>query len=228
MRVAVLTSGGKDSILALHRLLESQRIDKKDLILVGAYPKNPESYMFHTVNLHMLDAVAKCLELPLKKIEVSGEEEKEVFELENELSKLKLDAVCIGAIASLYQFKRVERTCKKLGLKLFAPLWGEDQEKILREIADKFEAIMVSVSAMGLDESFLGRRIDEECIEALKRLNRKYGVNLAGEGGEYESLVLNAPLFRKKINLRKLEKLWFGNSGVAIVKDYEIVDKDIF
>ncbi|MCS7144156.1 MAG: diphthine--ammonia ligase, partial [Archaeoglobaceae archaeon] len=149
MRTALLTSGGKDSILALHRLLESHGIDEGDLTLVGVYPKNPESYMFHTVNLHMLEAIAKCLDLPLERIEVSGEEEKEVLELEKGLSKLKIDAICIGAIASRYQLSRVKKICDRLEIKLFAPLWGEEQERILKEVANKFEAIIVSVSAMG-------------------------------------------------------------------------------
>lgn len=227
MNIAVLTSGGKDSILALHKILENKFAKKEDLILVGAFTTNPESFMFHTVNLHMLDEIAKCLEMPLLKVKVSGEEEKEVFELEEALLDLDIDAVCIGAIASRYQFKRVENICKRQNLKLFAPLWGEDPEKILKEVASDFEAIIVSVSAMGLEESFLGRRIDLECIEDLKRLNKRYGVNLAGEGGEYESLVLDAPLFRKRIAIKKLEKSWSGSTGIAIVKEYELEDKDI-
>ncbi|MDI9642986.1 MAG: TIGR00289 family protein [Archaeoglobaceae archaeon] len=228
MKIAVLTSGGKDSILALHRIVKSGVVSLKDVVLVGAYPKNPESYMFHTVNLHMLEAIAKCLDLPLEKIFVSGEEEKEVSELEKGLSDLKIDGICVGAIASKYQYMRVEKICKNLGLRLFAPLWGEEPEKILNEIATNFEAIIVSVSAMGLDESFLGRRIDERLIGDLKKVSKRYGVNLAGEGGEYESLVLNAPLFKKRLVLKRLEKFWQGSSGVAIVKDYEIVDRDIF
>lgn len=227
MNVAVLTSGGKDSILALHKILESNFVSKEELVLVGAFPMNPESFMFHTVNLHMLDEIAKCLDIPLLKVKVSGEEEKEVFELEKALMGLDVDALCIGAIASRYQFKRIESICKRGNFKLFAPLWGEDPEKILKEVASDFEAIIVSVSAMGLDESFLGRRIDLECIEELKRVNRRYGVNLAGEGGEYETLVIDAPLFRKRISIKKLEKSWKGSNGIAIVREYELEDKDI-
>ncbi len=227
MRTAVLTSGGKDSILALHRIIESKLVSKEDLILVGVFPRNPESFMFHTVNLHVLEAIARCLGMPLFRAEVSGEEEREVLELEGALLDLEPEAICIGAIASRYQLKRVEKICRRHGFRLFAPLWGENPEKILREVASKFEAIIVSVSAMGLDESFLGRKIDQKCVEDLKIISGKYGVNLVGEGGEYESLVLDAPLFRKRIAIKRLEKLWHGSSGVAILREYEIEDKDI-
>ena len=227
MKTVVLTSGGKDSILALHRILDRKLAEKKELILVGAIPKNPESFMFHTVNLHMLDVISNCLEIPLFKVEVSGEEEKEVLELEEALLDLDVEAVCIGAIASRYQLKRIDAICKKHGFRLFAPLWGEEPEKILNEVAERFEAIIVSVSAMGLDESFLGRKIDHSCIQDLKRVSIRYGVNLAGEGGEYESIVLDAPLFRRRISVKKLEKKWCGSAGIVIVREHTLEDKDI-
>jgi predicted ATP pyrophosphatase (TIGR00289 family) len=227
MRTVVLTSGGKDSILALHRILDRKLVEKREIILFGVIPKNPESFMFHTVNLHMLDAISKCLEIPLFKAEVSGEEEREVLELEEALLNLDAEAICIGAIASRYQLKRIDAICKKHGLRLFAPLWGEEPEKILNEVANRFEAIITSVSAMGLDESFLARKIDHSCIEHLKMVSAKYGVSLVGEGGEYESLVLNAPLFRRRISIKKLEKTWRGSTGVAVVREYVLEDKDI-
>ncbi|MEM4473068.1 MAG: TIGR00289 family protein [Archaeoglobaceae archaeon] len=220
MRIAVLTSGGKDSILALHRIAEMGEI-----ILVTAVSENADSYMFHTVNIHMIDAVAECLDLPLQKIRVSGIEEREVEELRDGLSKLEIDAICSGVIASNYQLRRLKKICDHLGLKLLTPLWGEDQEKILREVARNFEAIIVSVSAMGLDESFLGMKIDERGIERLKMVSKRTKINLAGEGGEYETLVLDAPLYKKKIIIKKIEKIWRGFSGFGVVTDFEFFEK---
>lgn len=220
MRIALLTSGGKDSILALHRIA-----NLGEIILVTAIPRKSDSFMFHTVNLHMVDAIAECLGLPLCKVFVSGVEEKEVEELEREISSLEIDAICCGAIASNYQLKRIEKICKNLGVDLLAPLWGEDQEKVLEEVARNFEAIIVSVSAMGLDETFLGRRIDEKCIEDLKKIAKRTRINLAGEGGEYETLVLDAPLYRKRIVVKKLEKKWEKVRGVAMVENFEKIEK---
>ncbi|TDA28532.1 MAG: TIGR00289 family protein [Archaeoglobi archaeon] len=220
MRIAVLTSGGKDSILALHKIS-----DMGELLLVTAIPEREDSYMFHTANLHMLDAIAKCLDLPLVKIKVSGIEEKEVEELKEGLSNLEIDAVCCGAIASNYQLSRIKRICDSLDLKLFAPLWGIEQERILNEVSQNFEAVIVSVSAMGLDESFLGMKLDKKGVERLKEVAKKTKINLSGEGGEYETLVLDAPLFKKRIIIKFLEKIWQNNRGVALVKDFEIIEK---
>uniref|UniRef100_A0A7J2TJS3 TIGR00289 family protein n=1 Tax=Archaeoglobus fulgidus TaxID=2234 RepID=A0A7J2TJS3_ARCFL len=220
MRIAVLTSGGKDSILALHKVSEMGEI-----LLVTAIPERDDSYMFHTANLHMLDAIAECLNLPLVKVEVSGVEEKEVEELKEGLSKLEIDAVCCGAIASNYQLKRIKRICDSLGLKLLAPLWGMEQEKVLCEVSKSFEAIIVSVSAMGLDESFLGMKLDEKGVERLKDVAKRVKINLAGEGGEYDTLVLDAPMFESRIIVKDLEKIWQKNRGIAIVKNFEKIRK---
>lgn len=220
MRIALLTSGGKDSILALHRVAKLGEI-----ILVTAIPRKADSFMFHTVNLHMVDEISECLGLPLRKVFVSGVEEKEVEELERGISSLEIDAICCGAIASNYQLKRVEKICKNLGVDLLAPLWGEDQERLLEEVARSFEAIIVSVSAMGLDETFLGKRIDEKCVEDLKKVAKRTRINLSGEGGEYETLVLDAPLYRKRIVVKKLEKKWEKVRGVALVREFEKIEK---
>jgi len=221
MKVAALISGGKDSILALHKVAEKHEV----VSLVGIFPENEDSYMFHSVNLHMLDVVAESLGLPLKKLYVSGEEEKEVDELAGQIGEVEADALCIGGIESNYQKKRFEKVCREVGMKLIAPLWKANPEKLMYEVAEKFEAIIVSVSAMGLDESFLGRRIDKECIEDLKRLNEKYSVHLAGEGGEFETLVLDAPLYRFRIKVDSIRKFWDGVRGYCLIERYSKISK---
>jgi len=224
MRFAALISGGKDSMLATHFAAQEHKL----CMLIGVVPKREDSYMFHTFNLHMLDAIAECMDKPILKVYVSGEEEKEVDELAEKLSCIDVDAICIGGLESEYQKKRFEKICKRLGVKMLAPIWKMDPEEELRIIARDFEVIIVSVSAMGLDGSFLGRRIDEECIEDLKKINKKYGIHLAGEGGEYETLVLDAPLYKKKIKVVEMEKVWKGNWGFITIKGFDFVNKPIF
>lgn len=223
MRVVALISGGKDSMLAAHEVAEEH-----DLIgILGIFPARSDSYMFHSVNLHMLEVIAKCMALPLTKIEVSGEEEVEVEELAEKLADIDADAICIGGIESEYQKRRFEKVCKRAGLKMLAPLWKRDVEEIMEKVVNSFDAIIVSVSAMGLDESFLCRRIDRKCLEELKELNKKYKIHLAGEGGEYETLVLDAPLYREKIVVKSVEKHWDGIRGYCRVTRFTIVAKPI-
>lgn len=214
MRVIALISGGKDSMLALHEVAKEHEIAG----LIGIFPENPDSYMFHSVNLHLLDAIADCLGFPITKVRVSGIEEKEVEELTEQIRNLDADALCIGGIESNYQKKRFERVCRRAGLKLLSPLWKRDVEEIMEKVVKDFESIIVSVSAMGLDESFLGRKIDEECLKELKELSRKYKIHLAGEGGEYETLVLDAPLYKKKIRILRAKKVWDGIRGCYLIE----------
>lgn len=221
MRLAALISGGKDSMLALHLAAEHHDI----VCLATAMPDNPDSYMFHTPNLHLVDAIARCLEKPIFKIPVSGEEEKEVEELRRGIECLKVDGLVIGGMQSEYQRGRFAAICEKLGLEMVAPLWGKDAEWIMEKVAESFDAIFVKVAAYGLDEKWLGRKIDERAIVDLKELNRKYGIHVAGEGGEFETLVLDAPLYRKQIAVRDAKSRWFGDSGVYVIDKFDIVEK---
>ena len=105
-----------------------------------------------------------------------------------------------GALYSEYQSDRIQKIADKLGLKTFSPLWHKNQEQELRElIQNGFEFILTAVAADGLDKSWLGKIITEKDIDKLAELNNKNGMNIAGEGGETESLVLNAPFFKKRI-----------------------------
>jgi predicted ATP pyrophosphatase (TIGR00289 family) len=223
MKLAALISGGKDSMLALHMAAERHDI----ACLVTAVPDNVDSYMFHTPNLHIVDAIAKCLGKPLLKIPVSGEEEKEVEELREGIECLSIDGLVIGGMESEYQRKRFAAICERLGLEMVAPLWGKEAEWIMKKVAESFDAIFVKVAAYGLDEKWLGRKIDEKAIEELKELNRKYGIHVAGEGGEFETLVLDAPLYKKRIVVKGSIPKWFGDSGVYVIEEFNIVDKII-
>ncbi len=221
MRVACLISGGKDSMLALHRAREEHDV----VCAVSILSRNPDSFMFHTANISMTDVIAGCLELPIFKIWVSGEEEKEVDELADQLSALKIHGMVIGGIRSEYQRKRFRKVADALGIEMMAPLWHVSEEEIMQEVAEKFNAVIVKVSAMGLDESFLGKRIDDELIERLKELNRRYGVNMAGEGGEFETLVLDAPLYRKAIEISGWEIKRESMASQLEITGYRLIEK---
>ena len=108
-----------------------------------------------------------------------------------------IDAVASGAIASDYQRSRVERICSKLNLISLAYMWHQPQSTLLREmIMNDIDARLIKVAAAGLDpERHLGKSI--RSVEAyLHKLRAMYGINVCGEGGEYETLTLDCPLFR--------------------------------
>jgi len=223
MHVAVLVSGGKDSTLALYYALKrGYEID----YLVTMVPQREDSWMFHYPNIHLADLLAETVGIRLVKAETAAVKEEEVEDLKRLLATLNIEGVVSGAIASQYQKQRIDRICQELNLASIAPLWQNSPLQLLKETVDlNFEAIIVGVYAYGFDQTWLGREINSTTIEALKELNKKYGISLVGEGGEYETLVLDAPIFSKRIEILEKEKVWKDQSGYLLVKKAKLVDK---
>jgi diphthine-ammonia ligase len=197
MSWAALTSGGKDSILSCQKALDA---NKQVKYLVTVRPKNRESYMFHSANLDAVPVIADVAGMEYIEILTHGKKEEELVDLENGLAALDIDGLTAGAVASVYQAERVKAITDRLGIELFTPLWHMDTEQLLREVSDRMDARIVVTAAEGLDESFLGARIDESLISRLKTIAGQHRINLAGEGGEYESLTLNAPFYSRPVN----------------------------
>lgn len=220
-RAIVLFSGGKDSCYSTYL---ARNLGFEIVALISAIPRNPDSYMFHTVNIEFAELQAKAMGLKWIPIEVSGEKEKEVEELKDHLrevvEKLGIEALVFGAIRSRYQRSRLNALCSSLGVEPIAPIWGRAEEDVLlEELRLGMKVMITGVFAQGFTEAWLGRIIDERCVEELKHLAREFGVNLCGEGGEYETFVVDAPFFGMRIELRKFEKIWEGTSGRIIIRE---------
>jgi diphthine-ammonia ligase len=223
MRLAALFSGGKDSTLAA-RLAEED--GHQVPILVTMRSGNPDSYMFHTVNVDVAGLQAEAWGKQWVQAWTAGEKEKELNDLKAALEGLPIEGVVSGAIASSYQRDRVERICGELGLTHLSPLWGRGREELLRLVLSKgMKVIFTAVAAQGLDESWLGRRLDESALKELLALSRDYGVDPCGEGGEYESIVLDAPWFRRKVVVSEAERTWDGVSGRYVIKEAHLRGK---
>ncbi|PIU76225.1 TIGR00289 family protein [Candidatus Pacearchaeota archaeon CG06_land_8_20_14_3_00_35_12] len=220
MKVAVLFSGGKDSSLALHHALQKGHEVK---CLINIVSENPASYMFHTPNIKWAEKQAQAIGLPLVIGKTKGEKELELEDLEKAIEKAKkkfnIKGIVTGAVASVYQSSRIQKICDKLRLKCINPLWQKNQFDVLNEIVDKkFEVLIIGVYGLGM-ENFLGRKIDAGFIEDIKKAWQKYGVNVAGEGGEFESFVLNAPFFKKRILIEKSHIVEDKEGGRTLVID---------
>jgi predicted ATP pyrophosphatase (TIGR00289 family) len=137
-----------------------------------------------------------------------------------------IEGVVTGAVESVYQAERVQRICHQLGLWCFNPLWKHNQKALLEELlARGFEMVVSGVFAYPLDETWLGKRIDQQMIERLVELQAKYGISPSGEGGEIETTVLDAPLFKQKIEIVDSSVEYRGNAGVFTVKGARLVPK---
>ncbi len=203
MKIAALFSGGKDSCLALWKM-QQQGYDI--CCLVSILPARSDSFMYHRPEKKVLEMQSKALGIPLIVEKTRGEKEKELAELKKALIEAKksfgVQGVVSGALYSNYQRERAQTICDSLQLKLFSPLWHKKQEEELRELVDNgFVFVFTKVAAMGLGKEWLGKQIGKKEITELKNLNEKIGLNVAGEGGEFESLVLEAPNYCKRIRI---------------------------
>ena len=226
MRLGVLFSGGKDSTLALHKAAEKEEV----VCLITLVSENKESFMFHTPNIDITVLQAEAIGLPLIKKATKGKPEKELKDLEEAIAQavncFKIEGVVTGAVESAYQAKRIQSICNQLNISCFSPLWKKNQKALLEELVAKgFKVIISGIFAYPLDKSWLGKEVDNELIERLSLLGEEFGLSVAGEGGEIETTVLDAPLFKKKIEILDSAVEAKGNSGVFVIKRARLAPK---
>jgi len=220
-KLAALFSGGKDSTHAIYLALQ-RGFDVSTLVTVR--PRNADSHMFHTPNLDLTRLSAEAMGLPLLEIPVSGEPEKEVDELERGLSPLvsagKIDGLLAGAIASDYQWTRLNEIGHRLGLPCITPMWRVEPAMVLRdELASGLKFMIVAAQTAGLDERWLGHTVDDAYLARLLAAAEEHKFNPAGEGGEYESLVTDGPLFSKRIRVDAYRVLVGATSSYFVVDE---------
>ncbi|NLI62992.1 MAG: diphthine--ammonia ligase [Methanosarcinaceae archaeon] len=226
-KITALISGGKDSVFAAYKLIQK---GYSICSFVCLAPENKESYMFHSINMNLVKDISKACDIPLCFYPTKGIKEEELNELkaaiEIQKEKYKIDGVSSGAVESVYQKSRIDNICKELEIESLTPLWQKDPETLLKEMVEcGMDIRIAAVAADGLDESYLGEKIDPEMIEKLKYLNKKKYVHIAGEGGEYETAVLDAPFFKKRIVPISFKKEWNGNRGFFYIEETKLENK---
>lgn len=227
MNLVSLFSGGKDSCYALFNAINENHSIAS---LLTVKSSNRESYMYHLPNINLTNYAAEAMGLPLVVVETDREKEAELEALRLALAELKekagVEGVLSGAIASNYQKQRLETICRELKLQCVSPLWGRAQDALISEMLQhNFKIMVVGVAAHGFGKEWLGRVIDENLLNELLELKKKFRINVAGEGGEFETLVLDCPLFKKKIEVRESKKQWDGVRGELEIEHAELVAK---
>jgi ABC transporter with metal-binding/Fe-S-binding domain ATP-binding protein len=232
-----LFSGGKDSSWALYRAIESG-LDVSRLVTV--HPEG-DSYMYHVPATRLASLAAESIGIPLVEVEpddfeaeaadesgVQGDEE--LRPLEAALGELDSElpggvaGVTAGAVESEYQTSRIEAMADRLDAEVFAPLWQVEPRDLADAMLDAgFEITIIRVAAYGLDESWLGRTLDEAAIAELEGLNESHGVHILGEGGEFETLVTDGPHMDRAIELSYSTE-WDGTRGTLQIEDARLAE----
>ena len=236
-RWVALFSGGKDSSWALYRALE-EGLDVSHLLTV--HP-GEESYMYHVPETRLAALAAESIGIDLIEVDpgdldagdvddAGAQGDRELEPLEAALLDLQSDlsgglaGVTAGAVESEFQTSRIRGMCDRLGIDLFAPLWQRDPQELGEAMLEAgFEIRIVQVAARGLDEPWLGRRLDADALSELAVLNREYGVHVLGEGGEFETFVTDGPHMNRPIRL-EYETVWDGTRGHIRVTDARLGD----
>lgn len=206
MKLAALFTGGKDSTYAIH--LAKQQ-GHEIVCLITIHSENEASYMFHTPAIELTELQAEAMELPILTSTTKGEKEKELIDLKQAIQdaqeQFEFEGIITGALFSEYQAHRIDKINQELNLQTINPLWHKPQEQLMQELLqNNFQFIFTAVAAEGLDKSWLNKIITQKDINKLKQIP---GINLAGEGGETESLVINCPLFQKQLIIEQAEIL---------------------
>lgn len=223
MRLAALYSGGKDSTFATYL---AHQMGHEISLLVNIVPIDKASWIFHTPNLSIVPKMAEAMDIPLISVVSDGTEEGDMDALKDALEGLDIDGVVVGALWSDYQWDRMNRVLGELDLIMLAPLWRKDQDMVYDEMVSAgIDAIIVGVFAEGLDERWLGRHIDNTSKDELKALRSRYGISIMGEGGEYESMTLDSPMFKKRLMINSSNKNVKKGVGTLDVTDVILEDK---
>jgi diphthine-ammonia ligase len=209
MTSSALVSGGKDSVYSAF-LAETQGWTIDELVTIA--PQDPDSMLFHTPNLRWVTLQAEAWGKSHRSVPACGPTEEEESEtLEAALAGSK-GLVVAGAIQSSYQWARLHHVCYRLGRRLFTPLWGKEPGRVVRaEINAGLDIRLVHLAAESLNPPLIGQRLDGSLLLELERRSREIRrLNVAGEGGEYETLVVDAPFFRKRLVIDEAEVIEQG------------------
>jgi len=219
VRAFVSWSGGKETSLSCHKAIQNKDIEVTHLL--NMISEDGKSSRTHGVSSKLLLAQAKAIEITITQRRTTWETYEREFK--GAVSDLKKEGVRSGIFGDIdLQEHRdwVERVCGDMGITPVFPLWGRGREEILNEFIDSgFEAIIVATRADKLGPEWLGRKIDGKFVYDLKKMN---GIDLCGEAGEYHTLVVSGPIFKKRLVISRAEKIKKDKNWLLEVSDYEV------
>ena len=197
-------SGGKDSCLACYKAIQ-QGYDVK--LLLNFVSRESKRGCFHGIEGRLLKFQADLIGIPLVQKEVSPDMLKYEEEFKAAVTELRgedIGSMVFGDIYLLEHESWIERVCKELNINALEPLWDNSPENIIDEFLKAgFKAIIVSCKADVMGKEFLGRYVDQELVAELK----KKDICPCGEKGEFHTLVVDGPIFKRPIKIVEAEPI---------------------
>ena len=226
MDVAILYSGGKDSTYAIEYALEKKWNIK---YLLSVKPNRTDCYLFHFATVELTRNISEFL--GIRQIYATCTEAdpvKEAMIVKNIVEQNPVDSVILGGIGlQETQIKSIRDALFPLGIDVFASHAGYDHLTLMKEMIRKgYEIILTEVAADGLGKNWLGQRLNEKNLDEFVKLSKKYGFHIGGEGGPYNTLVCDGPIFPKRLEIVSFDKIMDGEfNGYIEAKEIKILDK---
>lgn len=218
-KVIVSWSGGKDGCLACYKVMQG---DYKISYLLNTISKEYKRVRFHGLKGTIIQAQSQALGIPLLQKKTTGESyEQEFKDIIRTVILEGIKGVVFGDIF-LHMREWADKVCADLKIQSIEPLCGRSSEEILLDFIDSgFEAIVVATQANLLDEKWLGRKLDRSFLKDIKKLKN---IDVCGENGEYHTLVIDGPIFKKRIDISKSEKVLRGGYRFLDIQEYQLLE----
>ena len=210
----VSLSGGKDSTYALYQALK-EGLNVNHLLFINVGSKA------HLVNKWVLKLVSEAVQIPAVTVN------KKLPEIRKALKKLKADTLVSGVMTTPEHMDWYQEVCGPIQVKHYAPLWGKNPLAALDEMKQLgFHMLVIEVNtALGSNENWLGKEIDDKMLAELRQLESKKKINPIGEWGEYHTLVIDCPIYKKKVNILRSETKWENSKGYLVIKKANLQPK---
>ena len=220
IKAFVSWSGGKDAALSYYRAMKQFEVTYL-LNMTAEDGKRSQSHGVRTGVIHMqAEAMGLTVVQPRSSWETYEAKFKQAV---SELKQQGIGAGIFGDIDLEGHREWVERVSSDMGIRAVLPIWREKRESILREFIEAgFEAIVVATKKDVLGDEWLGRTIDGDFINDISKIE---GIDIAGENGEYHTLVLSGPVFERRINIIQSEKILQGEHCFLDISACEVVEK---
>lgn len=212
-KVVISFSGGKDSVLSLHKAIS---LGYEPIALMTTINKNKGDSWFHDISSDLLKQVSLAINIPLLLVECSGENYENTFEIAlKNMKNLGAEACIFGDIDIAHHREWGETRCKNTGLEAIFPLWQENRETLVKEFIDLgYKAIIKKVNLKNMNVDFLGKTLSHKLLEEIKAT----GSDVCGENGEYHTFVYDGPIFSKEIPLKNTGDII--NENTLVLKSY--------
>jgi len=205
-RVFASWSGGKDCCLACYRAVVSG-LDIR--YLANTVTEDGERSCSHGISAGVIRRQSEALGIPIMQQRTAGDNyEAQFIKMLKSFRREGIEGGVFGDIDFNPHREWIERVCAEAGITPRLPLWGEDQKKLMEEFIDAgFIAVVIAVKADLFGEEVLGQRIDRNFINQLDELCKTRDITPCGEAGEYHTLVIDGPLFKKRLEITESRKV---------------------